>query len=437
MKSKLCFVSLLAATLFAVAEQAHAAITVYHDRAAFEAVSGTTRVIKFDTTDQGDPVTDPPSQTYFPYLGLRGVCFQSLMTYYNLLIYNFPNSTTVAGLPQNTYAVGTNWFPWYVNANLLTVNVSVGGVVHAYPFSMPAVAWEHPFLGFISDAPIDWISFTLDNAYIGIHDFTINDSAGMGHGCPPPADSEGPVTSDVTLTPNPVAVDTSVALTAVVDDNTTGGSDITGAEYSVASGPFAPMTGVFNAGPAANVSAALTGFSEPGVYDVCVRGSDSAGNVGQLSCSPLPVFDPAGGFVTGGGWIMSPQGAYRANPVLSGKASFGFVAKYKKGANVPTGNTQFVFQAAGFRFESSSYDWLVIAGARAQYKGTGSINGQPGFQFMLTAVDGDMLGGNHGDTFRLKVTSDEGLIYDNQLGASDDADPTGVLGGGSIVIHKN
>ena len=44
-----------------------------------------------------------------------------------------------------------------------------------------------------------------------------------------------------------------------------------------------------------------------------------------------------GGFVTGGGWIDSRPGAYRPEPELYGKATFGFVSKYKKGATTPTG----------------------------------------------------------------------------------------------------
>jgi parallel beta-helix repeat protein len=53
----------------------------------------------------------------------------------------------------------------------------------------------------------------------------------------------------------------------------------------------------------------------------------------------LAVYDPSAGFVTGGGWIESPEGAYQADPTLSGKATFGFVSKYQKGANIPTGKT--------------------------------------------------------------------------------------------------
>jgi hypothetical protein len=150
------------------------------------------------------------------------------------------------------------------------------------------------------------------------------------------------------------------------------------------------------------------------------------------------VYDPDGGFVTGGGWIASPAGAYAADPSVAGKATFGFVSKYRKGQTVPTGETQFQFRAAGMDFQSTAYDWLVVAGAKAQYKGTGTINGAGSYGFMLTAIDGD-LKGTGPDTFRIRVwdrADGDAAIYDNMLGAPDTTDPSTALGGGSIVVHK-
>ena len=86
------------------------------------------------------------------------------------------------------------------------------------------------------------------------------------------------------------------------------------------------------------------------------------------------VYDPDGGFVTGGGWIDSPEGAYANDETLTVKANFGFVSKYQQGAQTPTGNTQFNFKVADLKFHSSDYDWLVIANHKAMYKGTGTIN---------------------------------------------------------------
>ena len=80
---------------------------------------------------------------------------------------------------------------------------------------------------------------------------------------------------------------------------------------------------------------------------------------------------------------MSPAGACQLTPgcaTATGKANFGFVSKYKKGSNTPDGQTEFQFQAGDINFHSSAYDIgsLVVSGYKAQYKGTGEINGVPG-----------------------------------------------------------
>lgn len=115
-----------------------------------------------------------------------------------------------------------------------------------------------------------------------------------------------------------------------------------------------------------------------------------------------------------------------------GRASFGFVSRYKKGAEVPTGNTQFTFKAGDLNFHSTSYDWLVVnqGGSNAQFKGTGTINGQVSpagddYRFMVWAGDGDP------DTFRIKIYYESGgaehVVYDN---GTDQP-----IEGGQIVVH--
>ncbi len=131
-----------------------------------------------------------------------------------------------------------------------------------------------------------------------------------------------------------------------------------------------------------------------------------------------------------------PAGAYTLNLSLTGKATFGFVSKYGPGATVPGGDTQFQFHAAGMELQSTAYEWLVVAGARAQYKGSGTVNGTGTYQFLLTAIDGDLPGGDGIDRFRIKIWGAGGIVYDNQMGADDQSDPTTGLGGGSIVIHR-
>jgi hypothetical protein len=83
------------------------------------------------------------------------------------------------------------------------------------------------------------------------------------------------------------------------------------------------------------------------------------------------------------------------------------------------------------------YEWLVIAGSRAQFKGSGMVNGEGNYGFMLTAIDGDLTQSQDFDSFRIKIWDKASgtIIYDNQMGMSDSDDSATELGGGSIVIH--
>lgn len=144
----------------------------------------------------------------------------------------------------------------------------------------------------------------------------------------------------------------------------------------------------------------------------------------------VAVYDSSGGFVTGGGWLMSPAGAYSEDIAATGKANFGFNAKYKKGANVPTGNAEFMFHAIGLNFHSTDYQWLVVSGKdKAQFKGRGTRDGDATlYNFKIWVEDSDP------DTFRIKIYSEDSSgneitppLYDNGSNQT--------IGGGSIVIH--
>jgi hypothetical protein len=182
-------------------------------------------------------------------------------------------------------------------------------------------------------------------------------------------------------------------------------------------------------------------FAAQGTYSVTMKVVDDDGGVSLTLTTIITVFDPsAGGFVTGGGWITSPVGSYSADPTASGKANFGFNAQYKKGANVPTGQTEFQLHFASFNFHSDVYEVLVVQGFKAQYRGTGRVNGESGYKFVLTAYDGQVNGGGGVDRFRIKISkiADNAVVYDNRMGTSEDmdlADPL-AISGGSIVIHK-
>jgi hypothetical protein len=169
-----------------------------------------------------------------------------------------------------------------------------------------------------------------------------------------------------------------------------------------------------------------------GLYTVTVKVTDDDGGVGTKTLEAyVVVYDPNGGFVTGGGWIMSPENAYIGDLSLTGKANFGFTSKYQPGKYLPQGNTEFQFHAGNLNFKSTSYEWLVVAGDRAQFKGDGMINGASGYGFLLTGVDGNP------DQFRIKIVrkSDGVVVYDNRRGEEEDSSAGTALGGGSIVVH--
>jgi hypothetical protein len=190
---------------------------------------------------------------------------------------------------------------------------------------------------------------------------------------------------------------------------------------------------------ASNTVAGTHTYVNAGVYKVTLTVVDNFWASNADVYEFIVIYNPESGFVTGGGWIDSPAGAYPADPTLTGKANFGFNAKYKKGQSTPDGNTQFQFKAGDLNFKSSSYEWLVVAGANAKFKGEGAINGIGNFGFMLTATDSGSNGGGNADAFRIKIWNQENgdaIVYDNQMGAGDDTNDGTVLGGGSIVIHS-
>jgi FtsP/CotA-like multicopper oxidase with cupredoxin domain len=200
----------------------------------------------------------------------------------------------------------------------------------------------------------------------------------------------------------------------------------------------ATTLGAPSGGPPYEYTASHT-FTQAGVYTVTAT-VDNEGAFPDSDSVMIVIFDPSAGFVTGGGTIVSPAGAYLADPSLTGLANYGFVSRYKKGQNVPDGQTEFKLHFADFEFHSTSYQWLVVAGSKAQYKGTGTVNGTGNYGFLLTAVDGQL--NNTGlDKFRIKIWDiDDGdaVVYDNGLGASDDIDSANPqpVNSGSIVIHK-
>ena len=108
--------------------------------------------------------------------------------------------------------------------------------------------------------------------------FTVTNGGGGG-------DTLGPVTLNVTATPDSASSTDSTLIRAEVRDTFTGGSNIAGAEMRVDSGGFVPMFPTDGAFDQQNerVNRLVVGLAA-GSHTVCVRGSDTAGNIGNETC---------------------------------------------------------------------------------------------------------------------------------------------------------
>lgn len=248
------------------------------------------------------------------------------------------------------------------------------------------------------------------------------------------APNQPPVVAAIASAVAPVQVNTTITASANFTDP--GMLDTHTAFFNWGDGTSSAAT-VNGAGGSGSASGSHV-YSTTGVYTITLTVTDNHGAAATSVFEFVVVFDPAAGFATGSGWINSPAGAYARDVTLSGRATFGFVSRYEKGASVPSGNTHFQFHAGDLSFKSTAYDWLVIAGPQAKYKGSGTIDGAGDFGFLLSAVDGDVSGGGGTDKFRIKIWDKVtgAVIYDNQTGASDDAAATTVIAAGSIAIHK-
>ena len=174
-------------------------------------------------------------------------------------------------------------------------------------------------------------------------------------------------------------------------------------------------------------------FSSAGVYSIrlTVRDKDGGSDT-KLSSAPIVVFDPAGGRLTGGGWVASPAGAVAFAPTAAGKLTFSVNARYEPGSSIPTGKAELNLTVGKLEFRSTSLDWLVATEASAQLQGRGTVNGRGDYAFSVVAIDGQSTGAVR---IRIWHRPSGTLLYDSRPGAPLDETGVTVLGGGSIQLH--
>ncbi|UGV41785.1 right-handed parallel beta-helix repeat-containing protein [Methanococcoides orientis] len=167
-------------------------------------------------------------------------------------------------------------------------------------------------------------------------------------------------------------------------------------------------------------------YANTGFYNVTLTvEDDDGGNDTQFRY--VIVHDPNGGYVAGKGTFDSLAGAYYLDDSVKDEATFEFDSKYNK-KGVPTGETLFMFKEADLKFQSESYYWLVVEGHKATFRGNGTINDESGYEFLVSAIDGD------DDLFRIKIWNSTDIIYDNNVGGDIVADPITEIEKGKIQI---
>jgi hypothetical protein len=247
-----------------------------------------------------------------------------------------------------------------------------------------------------------------------------------------------PSISGITVPVTPVPVGTSILASAAFSDAGSNDTHTASIDWGDASSSPATVAESFGAGTASGSHA----YAASGTYTVKATVTDKdGGSTTATATGYVVVYDPNAGFVTAGGWISSPSGAYTpansADPDYVGKANFGLVSKYLPGSTTPSGNTEFDLKSANLNFHATGMSWLVVtnSGTNATFVGTGTVNNTGSYTFLVSVVDGKSTGTT--DRIRIRVVNNANnvVVYDNQYGAADLAPATQAVSGGSAVIH--
>ncbi|HEY0737830.1 MAG TPA: PKD domain-containing protein [Herpetosiphonaceae bacterium] len=244
-----------------------------------------------------------------------------------------------------------------------------------------------------------------------------------------------PVVGPITAPTTSVAMNTTINVSAPFSDP--GTADTHTAVIDWGNNTTSAGTVTYNPATGTGTVQASYAYPAPGIYTVKITVTDDDGDSGSALFRYVVVYDPnlQGNAVHGRAKFTSPVGAYVANPTLTGDATAGLNGNY---SNLPP--TTLVFSLGNLMFSSTAYDWIVVVGAKGQYQGSGTINGQGNYGFMVAVIDGALKGdGNAPDMMRIRIwdkNNGNAVVYDTQMGAAFDADPTLVVDQGSNITVK-
>ena len=307
--------------------------------------------------------------------------------------------------PSDFYVIEGNFYDITTTANysgLITVGISydesqVGNEESLVLFHWNGSEWEDV------TTYVDTVNNIMYGQVASLSPFFIGEPAAPP--IPPIADAGGPYL---------VQVDYSVSLNGSASydpDGTIVSYDWDFGDNTTGTGVLAPHT-----------------YTAVGIYEINLTVTDDS-SAQSSDTTMVVVYDPATGSATGGGWFWSAQGNLKRDLESEGKATFGFVTKYKQGA--ADGNLEFQYHVGDINLKSEEITWLVVSSPNANFQGEATINGEGLYTFRVLAKDGDKTGGQP-DEFTIKIWE----------GTDTEADPiyqalNAELGGGNIIIHNN
>jgi hypothetical protein len=234
-----------------------------------------------------------------------------------------------------------------------------------------------------------------------------------------------PTVGTITAPSSPVLVNT--AMTASANFTDPGVLDTHTASWNWGDGNTTTGT-VTESNGSGSVSNSHT-YTATGVYMITLTVTDKDGGVGTSTFQYVSVYDSNSSFA-GGRSFDNPTSA---SPSTSGKVSFGISAKYNN-SNVLTGSAKMDFKTASLDFASTSLSSLATSNGKAYLKGSGTLNGNSGYTFLASGIDGSVAGGNDLIRFQIKDSSNN-VVYDSQPGVGDTTDPTTLDATGNIRVH--
>lgn len=127
--------------------------------------------------------------------------------------------------------------------------------------------------------------------------------------------------------------------------------------------------------------------------------------------------------VTGAGWLNSSQGSYKLDKSAGDKLYFEFQMMDRGITYQPSGKVTIRYPQANLNFKSDICDWLLLDNQMATLTGTGKINNQGNYGYMLVAYD-------QPDKLRIVIwdkNDGDKIVYDN-------LNPQSIQG--TIVMHN-